>query len=166
MVKAPHESHRLSRPFNVTRDSCYPAPHPSKKHILPMHMHMYLLGTRTLNRGGEETGRLASSAHFSMVTAISLSFEQSQHEREHKISEAQVSEAQDILKTSSIQSMGGTRPTLPTSRDSALNHAVYPRERDSLWKLAPIRPKSLFPLILLLFPSRVFVMRFVLWTVQ
>lgn len=152
MVKAPHESHRLSRPFNVTRDSCYPAPHPSKKHILPMHMHMYLLETRTLNRG-EEIGRLASSAHFSVVTAISWSFEQSQHEREHKISEAQVSEVQDILKTSSIQPMGGTRPTLPTSGDSALNHAVSPqqkereRERESLWKLAPIRPKSLFPLM-------------------
>lgn len=160
MVKAPHESHRLSRPFNVTRDSCYPAPHPSKKHILPMHMHMYLLGTRTLNRG-EEIGRLASSAHFSIVAAISWSFEQSQHEREDKISEAQ-----DILKTSSIRSMGGTRPTLPTSRDSALNHAVSPQERDSLWKLAPIRPKFPFPLVLLLCPSRVFVMRLVLWTVQ
>lgn len=165
MVKAPHESHRLSRPFNVTRDSCYPAPHPSKKHILPMHMHMYLLGTRTLNRG-EEIGKLASSTRFSIVTAISWSFEQSQHEREHKISEAQISEAHDILETSSIQSMGGTRPTLPTSGDSALNHAVYPRERDSLYKLAPIRHKFLFPLILLLCPSRVFVMRFVLWTVQ
>lgn len=151
MVKAPHESHRLSRPFNVTRDSWYPAPHPSKKHILPMHMHMYLLGTRTLNRG-EEIGRLASSAHFSIVTAISGSFEQSQDEREDKISEAQISEAQDIWKTSSIQSMGSTRPTLPTSRDSALNHAVYPRERDSLWKLAPIRPKSLFPLMYYCFP--------------
>lgn len=99
MVKAPHESHRLSRPFNVTRDSCYPAPHPSKSiFYLPMHMHMYLLGTRTLNRG-EEIGRLASSAHFSMVTAISCSFEQSQHSREDKISEAQISEAQDILET-------------------------------------------------------------------
>lgn len=151
MVKAPHESHRLSRPFNVTRDSCYPAPHPSKKHILPMHMHMYLLGTRTLNRG-EEIGRLASSAHFSIVTAISWSFEQSQHEREDKISEAQISEAQDILKTSSIQSIGGTRPTLPTSRDSALNHAVSPQERESLWKLAPIRPKFLFPLMYYYFP--------------
>lgn len=151
MVKAPHESHRLSRLFNVTRDSCYPALHPSKKHILPMHMHMYLLGTRTLNRG-EEIGRLASSARFPIVTAISWSFEQSQHEREHKVSEAQISEAQDILKTSSIQSMGGTKPTLHTSRDSALNHAVYPRERDSLWKLAPIRPKSLFPLMYYYFP--------------
>lgn len=160
MVKAPHESHRLSRPFNVTRDSCYPAPHPSKKHTLPMHMHMYLLGTRTLNRG-EEIGRLASSARFSIVTAISWSFEQSQHGREHKISEAQ-----DILETSSIQSMGSTRPTLPTSGDSALNHAVYPRERDSLWKLAPISPKFPFPLVLLLFPSPVFIIRLVLWTVQ
>lgn len=129
MVKAPHESHRPSRPFNVTRDSCYPAPHPSKKHILLMHMHMYLLGTRTLNRG-EEIGRLASSARFSIVTAISWSFEHNQHEREDKISEAQISAARDILKTSSIQSMGGTKPTLPTSRDSASNHAVPPRERE------------------------------------
>lgn len=142
MVKAPHESHRLSRPFNVTRDSCYPAPHPSKKHIPPMHMHMYLLGTRTLNRG-EEIGRLASSAHFSMVTAIAWSFEQSQHEREDKISEAQ-----DILETSSIQSMGGTRPTLPTSGDSALNHAVSPRERErervfGSWR--PSHPSSFSP---------------------
>lgn len=143
MVKAPHESHRLSRTFNVTRDSCYPAP-PQQKHILPMHMHMYLLGTRTLNRG-EEIGRLASSAHFSIVTAISWSFEQSQHEREHKISEAQISEAQDILKTSSIQSTGGTRPTLPTSRDSALNHAVSPRERESVfgsWRQSDPSPFS------------------------
>lgn len=146
MVKAPYVSYRLSRPFDVTRDSCYPAPYPSKKHILPTHMHMYLLGTRTLNRG-EEIGRLASSAHFSIVTAILWSFEQSQHEREDKISEVQ-----DILETSSIQSMGGTKPTLPTSGDSASNHAVHPRERDSLWKLAPISPKSLFPLMYYCFP--------------
>lgn len=144
MVKAPHESHRPSRPFNVTRGSCYPALHPSKKHILPMHMHMYLLGTRTPN-WGEEIGRLASSARFSIVTAI---FEKSQHEREDKISEAQISEAQDILKTSSIQSMGSTRPTLPTSRDSALNHAVSPRERETVFgSRRPCDPSSLFPLM-------------------
>lgn len=142
MVKAPHESHRLSRPFNVTRDSCSPAPHPSKKHILPMHM--YLLGTRTLNRG-EEIGRLASSAHFSIVTAISWSFEQSQHEREAKISEAQISEAQDILETSSIQSMGGTRPTLPTSGDSALNHAVSPQRERVFGSWRPSDPSSFSP---------------------
>lgn len=143
MVKAPHESHRLSRPFNVTRDSCYPALHPSQKHILPMHMHMYLLGTRALNRG-EEIGRLASSARFSIVTAISWSFEQSQHEREDKISEAQISAAQDILKTSSIQSMGGTRPLLPTLQLFFESRCISPREREfGSWR--PSDPSSFPP---------------------
>lgn len=131
--------------MNLT-DFHVPYPAPQQKHILPIHVHMHMLGTRTQpERGGNrETCELCAVLHSYCNTMVfsKASMEGSTRSHEHR-SQKHREHFENIIDSVN----GGAPNQYYLLRETLL-------QITSLWKLAPIPPKFLFPLLLLLFPSR------------